>query len=519
MAEVVEMRWEESSYSRYKCVQVLRCDPSNMNMSILAVAKAVIAATPAEWRSQSIYFLLTDRFARTDGSTTAPCNPEDRRFCGGTWQGIIKKLDYIQKMGFTAIWITPVTKQFPERSGYGEAFHGYWQQDLYVVEPHLGSAADLRALSAALHERGMYLMVDVVANHMGYPGSSSSVDYSRYVPFNNYIYFHPYCPITDYNNQPMVEHCWLGDDTVSLPDLNSERTDVQNIFNTWISALVSNYSIDGLRIDTAKHVRKPFWKEFNLAAGVYSMGEVYHGDPGYTCDYQKYIDGLVNYPIYYPLIEAFKSPSGNMANLYNMINTVKDNCPDSTLIGTFSENHDTPRFANYTNDMSLAKSVLVFTILADGIPIVYAGQEQHYAGGNDPYNREATWLSGYNTESPLFKLTAKANRLRQKAIADDVNYLTYKNYPIYQDQNTIAMRKGFDGKQIITVLSNLGSSGASYTLQLGGTGYPAGMRVTDVYTCTSSAVGSNGQLPVPMGAGEPRILYPSERLVGSGICG
>lgn len=76
--------------------------------------------------------------------------------------------------------------------------------------------------------------------------------------------------------------------------------------------------------------------------------------------------------------------------------------------------------------MSLAKSVLVFTILADGIPIVYAGQEQHYAGGNDPYNREATWLSGYNTESPLFKLTAKANRLRKKAIADDVNYLTYK---------------------------------------------------------------------------------------------
>lgn len=57
-------------------------------------------------------------------------------------------------------------------------------------------------------------------------------------------------------------------------------------------------AVDGLRIDTAKHVRKPFWKEFNLAAGVYSMGEVYHGDPGYTCDYQKYIDGLVNYPMY-----------------------------------------------------------------------------------------------------------------------------------------------------------------------------------------------------------------------------
>ncbi|EDN03717.1 alpha-amylase A precursor [Histoplasma mississippiense (nom. inval.)] len=487
----------------------------NVSVSILAVAKAVVAATPAEWRSQSIYFLLTDRdFAVGPGKESSRRYPSEPFLSQiGTLPNTFWKLDYIQKMGFTAIWITPVTKQFPERSGYGEAFHGYWQQDLYAVEPHLGSADDLRVLSAALHERGMYLMVDVVANHMGYPGSSSSMDYSRYVPFNNYIYFHPYCPITDYNNQPMVEH--LGDIPEYLPFRPLLVLAVQN---TLVLELTIT-AVDGLRIDTAKHVRKPFWKEFNFAAGVYSMGEVYHGDPGYACDYQNYIDGLVNYPMYghgyiangyYPLIEAFKSPSGNMANLYNMINTVKDNCPDSTLIGTFSENHDTPRFANYTNDLSLAKSVLVFTILADGIPIVYAGQEQHYSGGNDPYNREATWLSGYNTESPLFKLTAKANRIRKKAIADDANYLTYKNYPIYQDQNTIAMRKGFDGKQIITVLSNLGSGGASYTLQLGGTGYPAGMRVTDIYTCTSSVVASNGQLPVPMGAGEPRILYPKK---------
>ncbi|KLJ06930.1 alpha-amylase A type-3 [Blastomyces silverae] len=493
--------------------------PTNVLGAILALSEAVTAATPAEWRSQSIYFLLTDRFARSDGSTTAPCNTEDRRYCGGTWQGIINKLDYIQNMGFSAIWITPVTKQFPEKSGYGEAFHGYWQQDIYNVEPHYGSADDLRELSAALHDRGMYLMVDVVANHMGYAGPSSGVDYSRFVPFNSKSYFHTYCPITNYDDQANVENCWLGDDTVSLPDLDTGKPEVQNIFNDWISALVSNYSIDGLRIDTVKHVPKPFWRKFNDAAGVYSMGEVYSGDSGYTCHYQNYLDGLVNFPIYYALREAFKSPGGNIANLYNMINTMKGSCADSTLLGTFAENHDTPRFASYTKDMSLAKNALVFTILADGIPIVYAGQEQHYAGTKDPDNREATWLSGYNTESPLYQLTAKANKIRKKAIADDPNYLTYKNYPIYQDKSTIAMRKGFDGKQIITVLSNLGSGGASYTLQLGGTGYPAGMRVTDIYTCTTAVVSSNGEVSVSMAAGEPRILYLSERLAGSGICG
>ncbi|PGH08483.1 alpha-amylase A type-3 [Helicocarpus griseus UAMH5409] len=486
--------------------------------SILAAVEAVTAATPAEWRSQSIYFLLTDRFARTDGSTSAPCNTEDRNYCGGTWQGIINKLDYIQDMGFTAIWITPVTKQIPERTGYGDAFHGYWQQDLYNVEPQYGSADDLRALSEALHDRGMYLMVDVVANHMGFAGPGASVDYSQFVPFNSNSYFHTYCPIDNYDDQANVENCWLGDDTVSLPDLDTENPDVQGIFNDWISALISNYSIDGLRIDTAKHVQKPFWASFNDAAGVYSMGEVYNGDPAYTCPYQEYLDGVVNFPMYYPLIEAFKTPRGSIGNLYNMINTVKGTCPDSTLMGSFSENHDIPRFASLTDDISLAKNVLTFTILADGIPIVYAGQEQHYAGGNDPHNREATWLSGYNTASPLYQLVATANKIRTKAIADDSEYLTYQNYPIYQDTTTIAMRKGFDGTQIITVLSNLGAGGDSYTLQLGDTGYPAGMSVTEVYSCETAVVGGDGKVPVAMAGGEPRVFYPSEMLAGSGLC-
>jgi hypothetical protein len=56
-----------------------------------------------DWRSRSIYQVITDRFARTDGSTTAPCVLAENQYCGGTWQGIINKLDYIQGMGFTAV--------------------------------------------------------------------------------------------------------------------------------------------------------------------------------------------------------------------------------------------------------------------------------------------------------------------------------------------------------------------------------------------------------------------------------
>jgi alpha-amylase len=86
-------------------------------------------------------------------------------------------------MGFTAVWITPIAKQLPQSTREGTGYHGYWQQDMYVqfrfnqglqrlnddrydVDEHLGTADDVKALSKALHDRGMYFMLDVVANHM-----------------------------------------------------------------------------------------------------------------------------------------------------------------------------------------------------------------------------------------------------------------------------------------------------------------------------------------------------------------
>lgn len=109
--------------------------------------------TPAEWRSQSIYQVMTDRFARTDGSTTAPCRLDD--YCGGTWQGLISKLSYIQQMGFTAIWISPVVQNVQGLTADGNSYHGYWQNNPYALNRKFGTADDLKALSAEVHRRGM----------------------------------------------------------------------------------------------------------------------------------------------------------------------------------------------------------------------------------------------------------------------------------------------------------------------------------------------------------------------------
>jgi alpha-amylase len=69
-------------------------------------------------------------------------------------------------------------------SADGEAYHGYWAQNSYDVNANFGAASDLVALSDALHSAGMYLMVDIVTNHMGYLGCGTCVDYSDFYPFN-----------------------------------------------------------------------------------------------------------------------------------------------------------------------------------------------------------------------------------------------------------------------------------------------------------------------------------------------
>lgn len=116
-------------------------------------------------------------------------------------------------------------------------------------------------------------MVDVVTNHMGFNGCGTCVDYSLYTPFNSASYYHSYCPI-DYSNQNSVVTCWQGDNKVSLPDLRTEDANVRDVWNRWIRDLVSNYSIDGLRVDSVKHVEKSFWPGFEAASGVYNVGEV-----------------------------------------------------------------------------------------------------------------------------------------------------------------------------------------------------------------------------------------------------
>lgn len=122
--------------------------------------------------------MLTDRYQKNTAGGSA-CTSLGN-YCGGTFKGIQNGLDYIKGMGFDAIWISPVVDNLA--GGY----HGYWAKNWDAINSNFGSEADLKALVAAAHAKGMWVMVDVVANHSAPIGTN----YSQISPLNQAAHYH-----------------------------------------------------------------------------------------------------------------------------------------------------------------------------------------------------------------------------------------------------------------------------------------------------------------------------------------
>jgi alpha-amylase len=204
----------------------------------------------------SIYQIITDRFARTDGSTDE-CKGyiQTMKYCGGTWVGIKNKIEYISNMGFDAIWISPVWKNLPN------AYHGYSIVDLEKLNEHFGTDQDFKDMINAAHAKKINVMVDVVPNHMG----SVMFDYEKLNPFNKAEYFHDYCYIQDndyQHNQWRITNCRL----LNLPDLKQEHPFVRKTMLAQVENFVRDFSVDGLRLDAVPHMPHWFLQEYYEAA-------------------------------------------------------------------------------------------------------------------------------------------------------------------------------------------------------------------------------------------------------------
>jgi glycosidase len=275
-----------------------------------------------------VYFVLPDRFANGDPANdrggiagdrlTTGFDPTHKGFYhGGDLRGLVARLDYIQGLGATAIWLGPIYKNKPVQGGPGEetaGYHGYWITDFTTVDPHFGTEAELRAFVDAAHARGMKVYLDIITNHtadviqfrecVGKPcpyRSRAQFPYSRavtgerinegfvgdglrttanfarltrpdfaYTPFvadaekdvkvpawlNSPLYYH------NRGNSDFAGESSLFGDFVGLDDLMTENPRVVQGFIDIYGDWIARYRIDGFRIDTARHVNPEFWQAF-----------------------------------------------------------------------------------------------------------------------------------------------------------------------------------------------------------------------------------------------------------------
>ncbi|KAL1405411.1 hypothetical protein Q8F55_009042 [Vanrija albida] len=508
-------------------------------LAAAASLHAVNAATADQWRSRSIYQLLTDRFAPP--SDTAPartnpvpqtCDPQAGTWCGGTWLSIIDKLDYLQGMGIDAIWISPVHQNIDVHTPYNYAYHGYWVNDVTQLNARFGSEQDLETLISELHKRDMYIMVDIAINSIptlnqndAVSADSLSTDGSMWT---DPAYFHPQCWI-DFSNQTSCEVCWFGDANLPLMDVNTEHPHVISTLNSWITDFVTKYKIDGLRLDAGKHIPGEFWSGFTKAAGVFTTGEVFDGNWSFTADYQNkgFMDSVLGFPMNGAIVKAFgdQPKKNNVSDFGVAVSLALSTYKDPRVIGNFLENHDMARFRNITADPVLAYNAMVAQFLIEGIPVTYYGQEQDLSDGNhDPYNRQALWPSNYENGT-TYQRIARLNLVRKNLITTGIQfdgkaYMDDDSKAIAVTPTDIAFRKG----PIVFTLNNRGSpeeAGATFGIQA--TGWPSQTAIIDLLSCHQFITGSGGSLSIsysqPGYGGLPYVFATAADAKTLGVCG
>lgn len=405
--------------------------------NVAPVTKAQAAAPiQRDWRDEVLYFLMIDRFADGDPSNNdqgkGEFNPASNdHFNGGDLAGIQKKLDYLQGLGVTGLWITPPMANlwwdpYSKTAGY----HGYWADHFAEVDKHFGSEADYQALAHALRGRGLRLVQDIVLNHTGnffdydagwdprdpvkhfrrLPGGSHGLA-PRQVPFDRNNAADPadralgiYHWTPDVKNYQMREQ-QLNFQMSGLDDLNTENPVVRRTLRASHGHWIRQAGVDAFRVDTAFYVPPEFLHDFMEsrdpeAPGMsqvwretgrtpFAFGEGWAIDkPGEDKgarkieSYVRLPDGrpvlpsMINFPLYGTLGDVFAKgrPPSDLAYRLESMERVHRN---ASLMPTFIDNHDVDRFLAGSSAAGMKQALLAMLTLP-GIPVIYYGTEQGF---------------------------------------------------------------------------------------------------------------------------------------------
>lgn len=342
-----------------------------------------------------IYLITPDRFVNADEMNDQVEGLKEgwnRDFHsgrhGGDLKGIISKLDYLEDLGATALWLNPVFENdMPVYS-----YHGYAATDYYKVDSRLGDLEDYNQLSSSLHARGMKLIMDMVFNHCG-----REHWWMKDMPFTDWINYYPQERITNHakmsisdpyaadSDIEVMEKGWFVSE---MPDLNHANPFMANYLIQNSIWWIETASLDGIRMDTYPYNKLEMMVEWAQRVraeypGFYIVAETWVETPAHEAWWAEKEPGddafnsfttVTDFPLCFAIHRAFKS-GGDVTDLYNVL--AEDflyHRPVENKI--FADNHDMDRYYHTVGkNLEKFKMAMTFLLTTRGIPQIYYGTE------------------------------------------------------------------------------------------------------------------------------------------------
>ncbi len=443
--------------------------------------------------SDMMYLIMPDRFANGNpkNDSNAELNEKADRSLpggrhGGDIQGIVNNLDYLQELGVTALWSTPLC----EDNDKGYSYHTYGQSDVYRIDPRYGTNEEYVHLSAEMKKRGMKLIKDYVTNHWG-------AEHWMFKDLPTYDWFHQFPGYAQSNYRMTTQFdtnasaidtkfCMDGWFVPSMPDLNQSNPLVLNYITQNAIWWIEYADLDGFRVDTYSYNDKVAiakWTKaitdeypyFNIVAEVWMHDQAqisyWQKDSPISAiqSYNSHAPSVMDFTLHDAFGNVFNEDNASwndgMIKIYNnFTNDFLYANPNNLL--TFVENHDTGRFNEmYKNDFK--KYQMAMTILATvrGIPQLYYGSEigmagdkgkgdadirQDFPGGWDGDKNNAFTKSGRTVEqNKFYDFTAKLFQWRKNKSVVHFGKMTH-----YIPENNVYVYFRHDDKEAVMVVIN-----------------------------------------------------------------
>lgn len=312
-------------------------------------------------------------------------------------EGIRQKISYLKDLGITAVWMTPIYKQVPlftDRDGSVNAgYHGYWADWTYPLtmetEPKFGNRDVVREVIDELHQNNLAVIFDMIINHCGYGAEVVTIK--------------PGWFRTEYDCD--IDANPLNCPLAGLPDFKQKIPEVQEYLTNLSLEWVKAFKMDGIRMDTARHVPRWYLNKWNNAVrsvrpNCFTIAEVWNDDiNSFPTQIKLYFENGFDSAFNFPLRKAIVECVGKGESVDKIAHVVKDtiaklSLKQALLLINFLDNHDTTRFINEpgigvpeTEIMRRQQLALGLLFTLPGIPQIYYGTEIGMYGRKDPDNR------------------------------------------------------------------------------------------------------------------------------------